>query len=123
MVATRLSTRIARRFREQAIDVPSIDFIAGAGSFLELVAFEQLDVAPIGAQKAGSLKLGCGLRHGGSSHPEHIGQKFMCEWNSVGVDLVACLQEPTTQTGGNVVQSVTPLFVVFGRAEARSTDD
>jgi hypothetical protein len=31
------------------------------------------------------------------------------------------LQEPTTQTGGNVVQSVTPLFVVFGRAEARST--
>jgi hypothetical protein len=43
--------------------VPSNDFIAGAGSFLELFAFEQLDVAPIGAQKANSLELGCGLQH------------------------------------------------------------
>ena len=93
--------------------MPSIDFIAGAGSFLELVAFEQLDVAPIGAQKASSLKLGCGLRHGGSSHPEHFGQKFMREWNGVALDLVACLQKPATQTAGNVVQGIARRCLLY----------
>src|SRR5512133_2073999 len=52
---------LARRRRsEQPIDVPSNDSIAGASSLLELFAF---DFAPVGAQKASSLKLGCGLRY------------------------------------------------------------
>jgi hypothetical protein len=49
------------RMWEQPIDVPPNDFITGASSALELFAFEQLDLAPIGAQHAISLKLGRGL--------------------------------------------------------------
>jgi hypothetical protein len=51
------------RMRDQPIDVPPNDFVTGASSVLELFAFEQLDLAPIGAQHAISLKLGRGLRY------------------------------------------------------------
>ena len=91
----------------QSIDVPSNDLITSAGSCLELGTFEKLYFAAIGPNQARSLKLRCDLRNGRSSRSEHVGEKFVGEWNSVAVYPVARLQKPATQAGSNIVQGVT----------------
>jgi hypothetical protein len=54
----------------------------------------------------GILKSGCDFRDGCSSHAKHVGKKLVSKWNGIARDLVACLQEPTTEACGNLMQGV-----------------
>jgi hypothetical protein len=82
------------------------ELVASAGLLFEFLLIDKLNLTPLTPDKPSFLQLSDGHSNRSSLHTKHLAQELMRERNDVAFDFITCLEQPTTETRGNVMECV-----------------